>query len=358
MQEGGGAVCERSQTWKCALRRFLGERSRRAASTPANQLTSRAAFQKQPETFTLHQPKHPSSSISGPQTRRQWLLSGAAWGLVALPSVSSAIAPSRGATLDRWPTHSPVPGGIARLSLGASELRPRATVLDDGQEVPLLVVGDAGEWMALVGIALATSPGPASISVHRSTGRQTVDFKVLPKQYLVQKVKVAPGMVDLSNDDKARTDRERTHLIAVMATFSEHLPGTAATAPLRMRAPVNGRRSSSFGLRRVFNGQPRSPHSGMDIAAPLGTPVLAPLPGRVIDTGNYFYSGKAVWLDHGGGLISLMGHLSAINAKVGDVLQTGDRLGAVGATGRATGPHLHWGVLLNQCMVDPALLLA
>ena len=294
----------------------------------------------------------------GPQNRRQWLLSGAALGLATLPSVSSAIAPSPAVALDPWPAHSPVPGGIARLSLGASGQRPRATILDEGQEVPLLVVGDPGEWMALVGIALATPPGPASISVHRPTGRQTVDFKVLPKQYLVQKVKVAPGMVDLSQDDKTRTDRERVHIANVIATFSEPLPAAAANAPLRMRAPVQGRRSSSFGLRRVFNGQPRSPHSGMDIAAPLGTAVLAPLPGRVIDTGNYFYSGNAVWLDHGGGLISLMGHLSAIDAKVGDVLQTGDRLGAVGATGRATGPHLHWGVLLNRCMVDPALLLA
>jgi murein DD-endopeptidase MepM/ murein hydrolase activator NlpD len=157
----------------------------------------------------------------------------------------------------------------------------------------------------------------------------------------------------LSPEDEARYEHERAHLATVMATFSEPLPQTA----LRMRVPVPGRHSSSFGLRRVFNGQSRNPHSGMDFAAAMGTPVAAPLPGRVIDTGDYFFNGNTVWLDHGGGLLSMLCHLSAIDVKPGDALKTGERLGAVGATGRATGPHLHWGVMLNRAMVDPALFL-
>jgi murein DD-endopeptidase MepM/ murein hydrolase activator NlpD len=220
--------------------------------------------------------------------------------------------------------------------------------------MPLLVLGDAREWTVLVGIPLATEPGEHSVAVQTEADQpRQVTYTVAAKQYVEQHLKVAPGTVDLSPENQARYERERVHLATVMATLSEAVP-----RELRMRVPVPGRRSSSFGLRRVFNGQSRSPHSGMDIAAPTGTPVLAPLAGRVIDTGDYLFNGNTVWLDHGGGLLSMYCHLSAIDVKVGDVLQTGQRLAAVGATGRVTGPHLHWSVMLNRAMVDPALFIA
>jgi murein DD-endopeptidase MepM/ murein hydrolase activator NlpD len=195
--------------------------------------------------------------------------------------------------------------------------------------------------------------GEARITVqHGSNAPQSLSYTIASKLYQEQRLQVAPRTVDLSPKDLARYERERDHQAKIVTTFSQPLPQT-----LGMQVPTPGRRSSSFGLRRVFNGQARNPHSGMDIAASAGTPVTAPLPGRVIDTGDYFFNGQTVWLDHGGGLLSMVCHLSAVDVQVGDMLQTGHRLGAVGATGRATGPHLHWGVMLNCTMVDPALFL-
>lgn len=250
----------------------------------------------------------------------------------------------------RLPRPANVPGGVALVPLGAAAQRPVA----HQAEVPLLVVGDPSGWTAVVGIPLAAAPGPAVIQVQAGDAPlRAVGYDVAPKKYSEQRLRVAPAQVDLSAADQARYERERDHQRKVMATFS----APAAADALTMAAPVPGRRSSSFGLRRTFNGQARAPHAGMDIAAATGTPVQAPLAARVIDTGDYFFNGGTVWLDHGGGLLTLYCHLSETSVRVGDLLRAGDALGAVGATGRATGPHLHWGVMLNRTMVDPALFL-
>lgn len=249
-----------------------------------------------------------------------------------------------------WPQDSRVPGGVARLSLGPASTRPLAMA----GEARVLVVGDMIEWTALVGIPLSTAPGEQRIDVKADGRSLTLGYTVRDKRYVEQRLKVSPKTVDLSPEDNARYEREAAHLKTVMATFTEPLP----TGSLQMQVPVPGRRSSSFGLRRVFNGQPRNPHSGMDIAAPTGTPVKAPLPGRVIDVGDYFFNGGTVWLDHGGGLLSMYCHLSQVDCRVGDRLDTGDAFCKVGATGRVTGPHLHWSVMLNRAMVDPALFFS
>lgn len=288
----------------------------------------------------------------GRLTRRCWVRLGLATAVLAAGApLARAAAEARPSAPMPWPPSRPVPGGVAVLELGAAPERPQAR-FDDA---PVLVAGHAGDWRAVVGLPLATTPGPAVLRVLPSAGagdERQLPFVVRPHRYAEQRLTVAPGKVDLSPQDRARADRERAHLAQVIATFSPQPPAT-----MRMRQPVPGPRSSSFGLRRVFNGQPRSPHSGMDIAAATGTPVVAALAGQVVDTGDYFFSGKAVWLDHGSGLLTLYAHLNAIDVPVGRAVAAGDVIGQVGATGRVTGPHLHFGVLLNRASVDPALFL-
>ncbi len=264
---------------------------------------------------------------------------------MALGLALTACTPAGAAEL---PEPRSVPGGVAVLALGPSADPPVATY--NGTRV--LVVGDATGWSAVVGIGLGTAPGTGQLLLQRGGAQEARPFVIAPARYAEQRLTVAPGKVDLSKADLARYDRERLHLADVAATFSDTTPTT-----LRMRQPTPGPRSSSFGLRRVFNGQARNPHSGMDIAAATGTPVVAPAGGRVIDTGDYFFNGNTVWLDHGGGLLTMVCHLSAIAVKPGDVVAAGERVGSVGATGRVTGAHLHWSVSLNRAMVDPALFL-
>ena len=281
-------------------------------------------------------------------SRREAIAAGLAW-------VTPWLAQAAGQTKDA----TQVPGGIACLFLGPATQKPHAfaRTTADG-DIPLLVIGDTTAWTALVGIPLAAKPSSEQISVKSlDGGTRVLHYTIKTKKYLEQRLTVAPGKVDLSTQDSERFERERRHLADVMATYSEAPPDLFAQS-MQMKAPVAGRRSSSFGLRRVFNGQVRNPHSGMDIAAPTGTPVLAPLAGQVVDTGDYFFNGNTVWLDHGGGLLTMACHLSAIDVKRGDKLEKGERFGAVGATGRVTGPHLHWGVMLNRCFVDPALFLS
>jgi murein DD-endopeptidase MepM/ murein hydrolase activator NlpD len=247
------------------------------------------------------------------------------------------------------PRLSAVPGGVAVIDVGsAADAEPR--VQWDGHRV--LVVTDGMRRKALVGIALAIEPGEHPLTVQDASGARTITVKVLPKKYREQRLTVPQRQVDLSPEDAARVEREQKHLRAIYDSFSDAVPGTFA-----LRVPVAGIRQSTFGSRRVFNGQSRNPHSGMDIAAGTGTPIVAPADGTVVDVGNYFYNGNNVLIDHGGGFITMYCHLSAFDVKAGDQVKTGQRIGKVGATGRVTGPHLHFGVMLNGASVDPALFL-
>jgi murein DD-endopeptidase MepM/ murein hydrolase activator NlpD len=264
---------------------------------------------------------------------------------------ATSILPASSRAASSLPVAEAVPGGVAIVGLGTAST-PRPSASFGGK--PVLVTARDGAWVAVVGIALsANTAQPQSLSVQGANGTtREVPFALHEKQYAEQRLTVAPKHVELSPKDLARHERERVHLAEVLRRFSTRSPET-----LRLVTPTPGPRSSSFGLRRVFNGQSRNPHSGMDIAAPTGTTVLAAADGEVLDSGDYFFNGNTVIVDHGQGFLTLYCHLSAITASRGAAVAAGAPIGKVGATGRATGAHLHFSVYLNAQAVDPALFL-
>lgn len=270
--------------------------------------------------------------------------------LARLALALMAATPALGATSFIAPRVAVVPGGVVTFTLpGAPDQLP---VVKFG-DTPVLVTRQGSAWLAIVGIGLSIEPGDYQVSVQQpGANPRQLPFKVVAKKYAVQQLKVPPSQVNLSAADEARVTEEREKVRAALTRFSPDAPST-----LRLAPPVPGRRSSSFGLRREFNGESRAPHSGMDIAAPTGTPIKVPLAGRVVDVGSYFFNGNNVVIDHGQGLMTMYCHLSKIRVEMGQELLPGEVLGEVGATGRVTGPHLHWGVSLNGSMVDPALFL-
>jgi biotin carboxyl carrier protein len=248
------------------------------------------------------------------------------------------------------PREESVQGGVKILRLDAhGSAEPYVEV--DGERA--MVIEDGADWFAVIGIPLSAPVAARQVVVHEGGARQEIEFKVGGKQYASQSLKVAPGQVNLSSADLERVNRERVIIEHALHRWSDVQPAT-----MRFQQPVPGMRSSSFGMRRIFNGEARNPHTGMDIAAPLGAPVKAPIAGTVIDTGEYFFNGNTVFVDHGRGLISMYCHLSVIGVKPGDRVAAGTTLGAVGMTGRATGPHLHWALSLNHAWVDPELFVA
>lgn len=248
------------------------------------------------------------------------------------------------------PTSSNVPGGIALVSVGiTANKKPQAWL----GEQAVLVTADKNHWYAVIGLALDTKPGSHQLRIKTGNETKTHTFKVNAKKYPEQHITIQDnGKVELSPEDEARAVREIATIKQLKLNWRED-----ANTDLNFMIPAEGRLSGNFGLRRIFNGQPRSPHAGLDVAIPRGTPIMSSAPGTVLAVDDYFFNGKTIFVDHGNGLITMYCHLDQFDVQAGDIVSKGQPLGLSGMTGRASGPHLHWSVILNGAMVDPALLI-
>ncbi|MBA2490560.1 MAG: peptidoglycan DD-metalloendopeptidase family protein [Gammaproteobacteria bacterium] len=243
-----------------------------------------------------------------------------------------------------------VPGGVALESVEARDRVPPEVSFADGR---VAVVEDGEDLIAVVGIPLDTQPGEQWLDMRWPNGvhaRQS--FMVEPKNYETQYLTITDERkVEPLAEDLERIYREQAITSEVLATWTPRSPDFAFSSP------VEGPISSVYGLRRFYNNQPRSPHSGLDIAAAKGTPIRAPAAATVIHTGEFFFSGNVVYLSHGQGLTTMYAHMTEIKVEKGQQVSKGDVIGTIGQTGRVTGPHLHWGVYLNSTPVDPTLFL-
>lgn len=215
----------------------------------------------------------------------------------------------------------------------------------------------ADQWVGLVGIDLGTKAGSHEIrlSAQTSDGRELFArhvLKVVPKQFPERRLSVAPRFTEPSKEDQARIAREQERLRKLYATMSPE-----ALWDDGFVLPVDSQVTSTFGVRRTFNGRTQSVHRGLDLRGTVGTPIVAPNAGRVALADDLFFSGNTVILDHGQGLISVLAHMSRLNVREGDMVSRGDVVGEVGATGRVTGPHLHWTLRVGGVQVDPQSLV-
>ncbi len=252
------------------------------------------------------------------------------------------------------PHRSQVPGGIAVIPLKEQTSVAPIVYFDNKRVMVLKNNSSKHPWVAVVGIPLTAKLGRHPIRV-ASQGKEIQGyFTVHDKEYLQEKLSVKNKRKVMPNAaDKARIKEEKAKIKTYMHTWSDISPST-----MRLEKPVSGRFSSPFGVRRTFNNHLKSRHTGLDIAAGTGTPIKAPLAGKVIGEGDFFYTGNTVFIDHGQGLVTFYCHMQKIDVKPGETVKKGTIIGTVGATGRVTGPHLHWGVVLNGTKVDPMLLLA
>jgi murein DD-endopeptidase MepM/ murein hydrolase activator NlpD len=255
-----------------------------------------------------------------------------------------------------WRPAKPRVGDAALLQLRGAPEGATIEGMVDGR--PLAFFPYADGHAALVGFDLEVKPGPTSwqlavLEPLRDPRTKRGSVHLLPRQFPVQRLSLPTGMVDLDPETERRAVSEGERLQTLYRTIT----------PQRLwrgvfTRPVGGSEAGTgFGARRIINGKPRMPHGGADYAAPTGTPVVAVNSGRVALVGDFFFPGRLVAIDHGLGLYTLYFHLDSVAVNQGDPVERGQTIGAVGATGRATGPHLHFGAHVAGARIDPATLL-
>jgi len=248
------------------------------------------------------------------------------------------------------PRQAAVPGGVAIAALGPSPSAPQAWF----GERRVAVLRDGKNWVALIGLPLSLVPGEHELRVVYAAGRQASQrIVVRPKRYAVQRFTVSDKRkVEPLPEDELRIAREQQRIDEIKAHWRDE-----AQLDLAFQLPAKGRPSKDFGLRRIINGLARNPHAGIDLPLPEGTPIVAVGDALVLETGDYFFNGNSVYLDHGQGVVTLYCHMQHVDVRPGDHVARGQQIGLSGMTGRTTGPHLHWTVLMNGAAVDPRLFL-
>lgn len=249
------------------------------------------------------------------------------------------------------------PGEVVVLEVRPSE--PVVTVLATafGSTIRFYQDGTSNVWRGIIGIDLDAHPDDYPVAVRATLGngrtvRSTYLLGVESKEFPTRHLSVNPTFVNPPADVLERIGREAELQKEIFQTSSAERQWDGG-----FLRPVPGDSTSSFGRRSVYNGEPRSPHSGTDFRAGAGTPIVAPNAGTVVLAGDLYFSGNVVIIDHGWGLYSYFAHLSSIDVEEGETVARGEMVGNVGATGRVTGPHLHWTVRLNEARVDPLSLM-
>lgn len=247
------------------------------------------------------------------------------------------------------PENHAVNGGLTIIPV---DIKRQPSVYFGQEKIAVVASNNNNQWLLIVGIPLDNTQSVLQLTMTQPM-KGSIPFHVSDKFYATQHIKLGDNRkADPYEQDRQRISQEAKEMAEIYAVFTPTNPFRQA-----FHAPAHGPVSSLFGLKRVYNNHPQAPHSGLDIAAPENSAVNVAAKGKVTAIRDYFFTGNTVIVDHGMGVFSLYAHLKEIKVKEGQDLKQGDEVGTVGQTGRATGPHLHWSMIVNQTLVDPLLFV-